>query len=239
MEDSALKPRLIPGFGTTAPAPWPHTAGATEPPLWSALFASDRPIRRIHIVGGPGSGKTTLAHRLAQTLGAPVYELDRIAFEGPRYTWRSLAHRQADLRAIVAQTTWVTEGMWLGWTDDLLRLADVIIWLDDVPWRVALSRILRRFVQAGWQEARRQSGLGKVARFDDYWRQLRLLAGLGYVSWRYYVGPAGVPLGVEDIALVTRAATAHHLAAFGDKLVHCCRPSDLETVVNRLTKRET
>ena len=35
--------------------------------------------RRIHVVGGPGSGKTTLARRLATTHALPVHDLDAVA----------------------------------------------------------------------------------------------------------------------------------------------------------------
>ena len=37
---------------------------------------------RIHIIGGAGSGKTTLARRLGTLLDAPYYDLDEIGYEG-------------------------------------------------------------------------------------------------------------------------------------------------------------
>jgi len=44
---------------------------------------------RIHIIGGPGAGKSTLARRLGATLGLPVHTLDTVAYEGPEFTARS------------------------------------------------------------------------------------------------------------------------------------------------------
>ena len=38
-------------------------------------------VRRIHITGGPGAGKSRLAARLSQRLGLPVHDLDSIALE--------------------------------------------------------------------------------------------------------------------------------------------------------------
>lgn len=188
----------------------------------------DRRIRRIHVVGGPGSGKTTLARQLAQKLGVPQYELDKIACEGLYFHWRPLETRLADIRQIAAQPTWITEGMWLGWTDELLQAADVILWLDVVSWHSALRRVILRFAQDGWDEAKRQSGVRKVARFRDYWRHLGFFRVTLYVTWKYYTAPANGPLGIDARIATTRAATEAHLAAYADKLVHCSTMSDVE-----------
>ena len=37
---------------------------------------------RIHIVGGPGSGKTTIALDLGRRLDVPAYDLDEVGYEG-------------------------------------------------------------------------------------------------------------------------------------------------------------
>ena len=36
---------------------------------------------RIHIIGGPASGKTTLAERLSPLLQLPIYSLDALALD--------------------------------------------------------------------------------------------------------------------------------------------------------------
>jgi adenylate kinase family enzyme len=48
---------------------------------------------RIHIVGGPGSGKTTLATRLGHLLAAPVHDLHTVAYETGAGRKRELALR--------------------------------------------------------------------------------------------------------------------------------------------------
>ena len=50
-------------------------------------------MTRIHIVGGPGSGKTTLAQRFSTYLNLPFYELDVIGWEGGYGLERSLEAR--------------------------------------------------------------------------------------------------------------------------------------------------
>lgn len=93
-------------------------------------------VRRIHIVGGPGSGKTTLAKQLAGLLVVGAYELDSIAYTGGAGRKRDLELRRADVERLAQTHGWVTEGIYLWWCEPLARGADLIVWLD-VPWHVA------------------------------------------------------------------------------------------------------
>ena len=47
---------------------------------------------RIHVVGGPGAGKSTLARRLASKLGIEPHKLDDIAFDPQTGAARPLSH---------------------------------------------------------------------------------------------------------------------------------------------------
>ena len=119
--------------------------------------------RRIHVIGGPGSGKSTLARELGASLGIDVFELDRIAFEGVHFAVRPLEQRLAEIHAIVARPEWITEGVHLGWTDELLHDAEVIVWLDYLTWWRGAIRILRRFGVHAVAEAQAQPGHRKFA----------------------------------------------------------------------------
>src|SRR3954470_23794627 len=67
-------------------------------PFVSAQDAADlksavariRSAHRVHIVGAPGSGKSTFAQHVSASSGVPVYSLDLIAYEGPDFKERSL-----------------------------------------------------------------------------------------------------------------------------------------------------
>ena len=100
--------------------------------------------QRILIAGITGSGKTTLARRLAERRGLPHIELDAL-FHGPGWTPR--ASFLADVGAFAATDRWVTEWQYSGkGTDPILASrADLAVWLD-YPYAIARARLLRRTV---------------------------------------------------------------------------------------------
>lgn len=96
---------------------------------------------KIHILGGPGSGKTTLAECLSSRLHVPHHDLDKI---GWKHGARSAGYIE-DAFAIAEQPAWITENIGLTWIDPLLYHADCIVLLE-VSWPVAAWRILRRHI---------------------------------------------------------------------------------------------
>ena len=148
------------------------------------------PVYRIHIVGGPASGKTTLARRMAARLGAPCFDLDEVAYEGGAGPRRALEVRLEAVTAIARQPRWITEGIYLWWMDELLASADLIVWLD-VPWSLVALRIVRRHIRATLAGTNRHPGLLNLVRFLRSARN-------------YYAGPTRRPAGPDDDGAVTR-----------------------------------
>jgi adenylate kinase family enzyme len=86
-------------------------------------------MKRIAIVGSTGSGKTTLAKRLASSFGARFIDLDDLHWAPG---WVELD--DAQFRALTERATsvdqWVSSGNYSPVRDIVWGRADTIIWLD-------------------------------------------------------------------------------------------------------------
>lgn len=105
-------------------------------------------LQRIHIIGGPGSGKTYAARHLSHRLGMPAYDLDDLFWDRAARSYgvrASEVDRDARLVAITQETAWVIEGVYYRWLKPSFERADIIIVLSP---HVYLRdwRILKRFV---------------------------------------------------------------------------------------------
>lgn len=106
-------------------------------------------MRKIHIIGASGSGKTTLAQDIASRLHSPHYNLDKVNWE------------QENVIAIAEQPTWITEGIYLIWTEPMLYHADCIVLLE-VSWPVAAWRMIRRHILNSLRGANPYPGISGI-----------------------------------------------------------------------------
>jgi len=110
------------------------------------MLAADDPLpfrpQRVLIAGVTGSGKTTLAGRLAGRWDLRHVEIDAL-FHGP--DWEPRPEFLDDVRAFAATNHWVTEWQYTSkGTDEIMTpRAQLAIWLD-YPWPVVRARLLRR-----------------------------------------------------------------------------------------------
>ena len=154
---------------------------------------------KIHFIGIPSAGKTTLAAALSERLGSPYHSLDGLAFVDEQWTLRSPGERDAMLVVILEEPSFVTEGGFLGWTDPLLAEADLIVWLDPPLWTLVLRHV-RRF-----------------ARHPMWLPSLLLFQILSYTR------PAGAG-PAKDNANQTRRGIEGALIPWRDKVVRVRRP---------------
>ena len=100
--------------------------------------------RRVLIAGTSGSGKTTMAARVALVLSVPHVEIDGL-YHGPDWTPRESFG--SDVARFVAWPAWVTEWQYSSVRPLLARRADLVVWLDVatlVVMRQVTCRTLRR-----------------------------------------------------------------------------------------------
>jgi adenylate kinase family enzyme len=125
---------------------------------------------RIHIIGGPGSGKSYVAAKLAEHFGIPAYDLDDLFWDGTasHYGVRADAgERNRKLAAIVSSDGWIVEGVYYQWLAPSFDVADFIVALTPSVhirhWRVVRRFLLRKF---GRIPSKRES-------LTDLWRLIR------------------------------------------------------------------
>ena len=155
---------------------------------------------------------------MARRQGVTHHKLDDIAFDPDSGVARPLAVRLHDINLIAARPAWIIEGVYLWWTDRLLTLADLIVWLD-LPLHVALFRKfthhLKRTLTGGYPHAGMRNQIAHAL-----------------FAWNYYMNPGGAMPGSsgEDRRL-TRSATSQILAPFKAKVVRCRTTADVNSLL--------
>jgi adenylate kinase family enzyme len=104
-------------------------------------------VERVSVVGCSGSGKTTVAARLAERLDAPHIELDAM-FHQPRWTPLPEEEFRERLDEMLAGDRWVVDGNYSAVRDLVWTRADTIVWIDLPRWRVMSQLIPRTVVRA-------------------------------------------------------------------------------------------
>ncbi len=103
---------------------------------------------KIHIIGGPGSGKSYIAKIVSEKLAIPHLDLDDIFWD------KSLGYgnkadeetRNAELEHFLAQPTWIVEGVYYKWLNKSFEQADLIVVLNTSVW-LRHWRLIKRSVR--------------------------------------------------------------------------------------------
>jgi adenylate kinase family enzyme len=97
---------------------------------------------RILVYGVTGSGKTTLARRIAERTGLPFQEMDTLTWE-PGWITVPLEEQRHRVAAVCAEPRWVIDTAYANWLDLVLPRVELIVALDYPRW-LSLGRLLRR-----------------------------------------------------------------------------------------------
>ncbi len=104
-----------------------------------------RPVKRILVIGCGGSGKSTFSLRMGETLGIPVFHLDRL-FWHPGWVPSTDEAFEQKLSEVLAGDKWIMDGNYSRTLDMRIRDADTIIFLD-MPTLTCLSGAFSRWLK--------------------------------------------------------------------------------------------
>lgn len=107
-------------------------------------------IQKIAIIGGPGTGKSTLAKNLGKEMKLPVYHIDGI-HHLKNWEIRPTQERDAIISEKVKEPKWVIDGTYKATLEERVINADLIIFLD-YSTIAKLKGILSRYFKNKGQE---------------------------------------------------------------------------------------
>ncbi|MFC1685491.1 DNA topology modulation protein FlaR [Nanoarchaeota archaeon] len=118
-------------------------------------------IKKIHIIGGPGSGKSYISNRLSNSLKIPYYDLDDLHWnnKSKKYNIKIPEDvRDKNLKKILKKDRWIIEGVYYKWVQNSFSKADIIIVLK-VGVYTRAWKILKRFIlrKLGLAKAKKES----------------------------------------------------------------------------------
>ena len=108
-------------------------------------------MRRVAVIGCGGAGKTTLANELARRLALPVVHIDS-------HYWTLIDEERVESspdqwvachRDLIAEDSWVMDGMKFGVLDERLTRADAVIYLDLSTFACLIGVVRRRIRYRG------------------------------------------------------------------------------------------
>jgi adenylate kinase family enzyme len=99
-------------------------------------------MKKVIIIGCPGSGKSTFAKALQKAAGLPLYHLDQLYWKKDRTTVEKNVFLQR-LEQLLEQDRWIIDGNYASTMELRMKECDTVIFLD-YPLEVCLQGIRER-----------------------------------------------------------------------------------------------
>ena len=111
---------------------------------------------KISIIGGPGTGKTTLSNILSKEYNLPVTHIDGI-HHFKNWQVRNGSERDKIILDIVSKDKWIIDGTYKDTLNQRLENSDFIIWLDYSTF-TQLKGIIKRYLKNPGKEKKEIPG---------------------------------------------------------------------------------
>lgn len=127
-------------------------------------------MNKIHILGGPGSGKSYLGKQLSDITGTALCSLDDIFWDNENNKYGVMADhntRDKKLKSLLKNNKWIVEGTYFEWVAESFESADLIIILN-TNFITRCYRIITRFILNKLYQIGRKENIGNLLRML-YW----------------------------------------------------------------------
>ena len=124
-------------------------------------------MNRICIIGGSGTGKTTLANNLGEKLNLPIYHIDGINYL-ENWEMRNKNERDKIILQKTEEEKWIIDGTYHSTLKERLEKADCIIYLD-YSTIAQIKGVLERFIKNGGKEKKEIPGCSEKMDWKFFW----------------------------------------------------------------------
>jgi adenylate kinase family enzyme len=131
-------------------------------------------MKRVVVVGSPGSGKSTFSKMLGDKTGIPIIHLDYYHLQTDHNYPVDTKAWNLKVSELIKPDEWIVDGNYGATYPERFAAADTIIFFD-IPRRVCLYRILKRYVH--YQNRKREE-------MPEDWVE-RLDSGFLKYVWRF------------------------------------------------------
>ena len=100
--------------------------------------------KKIYIIGGPGSGKTTLSRRLSKKYNIKEYELDKVAWDDDTHIKRTDEEAKKLLKEIINKKSWIVEDIGRDKFMEARDKADIIYYIKQSRLK-SYYRVIKRW----------------------------------------------------------------------------------------------
>ncbi len=99
-------------------------------------------MKRVMVIGCPGSGKSTFSRALHDRTGIPLFHLDMMYWNADRTTVEKSVFRER-LSSTLQKSEWIIDGNYGSTIEQRLQVCDTVIFLD-YPLDVCINGIMER-----------------------------------------------------------------------------------------------